>query len=176
MQRLRPHNPNKTGDEGSPLKEISMRYLLASCALLMLSGNAFASGGIWCETEAAPAAINVHGGVSRGMGGQLFSFEGKVSIADQALPENLRKLEFAQEHVTQYWFDGESVNLVLYREWDINKLFSSIEISIETKANEGDDEEGSYTGSYKVMISYTDESNPDGKQVDLTGAIDCSAD
>lgn len=153
-----------------------MRYLLASCALFLLSGNAFASGGIWCETEAAPAEINVHGGVSRGMGGQLFSFEGKVAIADQSVPEDLRKLEFTREHVAQYWFDGDSVNLVLYRERDADKLYGSVEISVETKAKEGDDEEGSYAGSYKVMVSYATDENSEGKQVDLTGAINCFAD
>jgi hypothetical protein len=153
-----------------------MRYLLASCAFFLVSGNAFASGGIWCETGAAPAEINVHGGVSRGMGGQLFSFEGKVSIADQSVPEDLRKLDFAREHVTQYWFDGDSVNLVLYNERDAGKLHGSLEISIETKALKGDDNEGSYAGSYKVMVAYATEDSPEGKQVDLTGAINCFAD
>ena len=153
-----------------------MRSILTFSTLLLLSGQALASGGIWCETEAAPAQIDVHGGVSRGMGGQLFSFEGKVAIADMTVPEDLRKLEFTREHVAQYWYDNKAVNLVLYRERDADKLFGSLEITIETTALEGDDNEGAYAGDYSVMVAYATDDAPEGKQIDLSGKIKCFAD
>jgi hypothetical protein len=151
-----------------------MRYLLASCVLLLLSGNAFASGGIWCETEATPVNINLHSGVARGMGGQLFNFEGKIAIADKEVPEDLRNLEFKQEHVPQYWFNGESLKLVLYRERDADKPYAYVEISIETQAIK--DEEGSYAGSYNLTVFDGTDEHADPKRTEISGAINCFAD
>jgi hypothetical protein len=160
---------------GSPAKwEISMRYLLACSLFTMISGNALASGGIWCEAEATPAQINVHGGVSRGMGGQLFNFEGKVAIADKAVADDLRNLEFKQEHVAQYWFNGTSLNLVLYREREGDKPHGYVEVSIETQARE--DEEGAYAGSYQLTVFDGIDDNAEGKRIELTAPIACFAD
>ena len=129
-----------------------MRCLLAICAIFLLSGNALASGGIWCETEAKPAKVELHSGVTRGMGGALFNFEGKVTVADQTIPEDLRNIEFKQQHVSQYWFDGKALKLVLYRERDPEKSFAYVEVGIDTQALEGEDEEGAYAGGYNVTV------------------------
>jgi len=153
-----------------------MRGILTLSTLLLLSSSAFASGGIWCETEANPAQINVRGGVSRGMGGQLFNFEGKSAIADKAVPEDLRNLEFSQQHVTQYWFDGELLKLLLYRERDAEKPFGYVEISIETQARKGDDEEGSYTGGYHVTVFDGTDENAEPKRMEFSAPIACFAD
>jgi hypothetical protein len=155
-------------------KETLMRYLLASCALFLFSGNALASGGIWCETEATPVQIKLQSGVARGMGGQLFSFGGKIAIADAAVPEDLRNLEFKQEHVPQYWFNGETLKLVLYRERDAEKPFAYVEISIETQALK--DEEGSYAGSYDLTVFDGTDEHADPKRTEISGAINCFAD
>lgn len=149
-----------------------MRYLLASSVLLMLSGNAFAMGGIWCETEATPVKIDVHSGITRGMGGGLFNFEGRIAIADTAVPEDLRNLEFRQEHVPQYWLNRDSLNLLLYRERDADKAHGYVSVSIETKAYD----EGSYRGSYTVTVFDTTEENVDPKFIEISNAISCFAD
>jgi hypothetical protein len=155
-------------------KEISMRYLLACCALLTTSGNALASGGIWCETEATPVQINLQSGVARGMGGVLFGFEGKIAIADKTVPEDLRNLEFKQEHVPQYWFNGETLKLLLYRERDAEKPFAYVEVSIETQRLK--DEEGSYAGSYDLTVFDGTDEQAEPKRTEIGGAINCFAD
>ena len=72
-----------------------------SLLVLFLSATtpALASGGLSCEGAGKQASIQVEGGVTRGMGGPLFSFNGSAQIAAKGVAADLRKIAFDRENV-----------------------------------------------------------------------------
>jgi hypothetical protein len=145
--------------------------------LVMLACQpAFASGGLHCSTDADGVTFEVGGGVTRGMGGPLFSFEGTLEIADKAVATDPGRTEFAREHVAQYWLDGEDLRLLLYREREGDKPHGYVELTITTKARPGDDGEGMYDGRYALSVfDTTEENGGEGVTVSREGAVECSA-
>ncbi len=148
-----------------------MRQMLACASLLLFSTGAFASGGLSCDSEAdSPARIRVESGMTRGMGSPLFNFKGSVVIADAKAPEDLRKVEFEQAHVPQFWIDRNTLNILMYREREGDKPHGYVEISIQTQPR--DDEEGTFGGNYELTVwDTTGEGDP--LEVKLTGPISC---
>lgn len=129
---------------------------------------AFASGGLQCSADAE--------GVTRGMGGPLFSFEGTLEIAEMGMAVDLAETGFAREHVAQYWLDGEDLRLVLYREREGDKAHGHVELTIETGARGGDDGEGFYDGRYELTVfDATDDNGGEGVTVRREGEVVCSA-
>ena len=147
-----------------------MRFIL--CAGLLMAGAvpASASGGLSCETEGGPANIVVESGVTRGMGSPVFNFRGSVVISEKSVAEDLRTTAFADEHLAQYWLDGEDLRLVIYREREGDKPHGYVEITVLTKA-EGD--EGGYAGTYELTVFDGTGDDPEGKTVKLDGKIGC---
>jgi hypothetical protein len=74
-----------------------MRTSLLLLLMTLTCQPAFASGGVHCSADADGVAIDAGGGVTRGMGGPLFSFEGTVEIGDTAIAADLAKTAFARE-------------------------------------------------------------------------------
>lgn len=134
---------------------------------------AFASGGLHCSADADGVTFEVSGGVTRGMGGPLFSLEGVVEIADKAIAADLAKTAFSREHVAQYWLDGEDLRLVLYREREGDKPHGYVQLTIATKTRPGDDGEGFYDGRYALSVFDTTDNN--GVTIEREGAVSCSA-
>lgn len=129
-----------------------MRLFVFISAFVLSAGAALASGGVNCSADADGVAFEVGGGVSRGMGAALFSFEGTLAVADPGVADDLAKTSFAREHVAQYWLDGEELRLVLYREREGDKPHGYAELTIRTKARAGDDGEGVYDGRYTLSV------------------------
>jgi hypothetical protein len=149
-----------------------MRFLTTCLALFLMSGNALASGGLSCDSEEdAPARIVTEAGMTRGMGSPIFSLKGSVAIVDPAVPEDLRKVEFDQQHVPQYWLDMTSLRLKLYRERESDKPHGYVEITIQTQPR--DSEEGAYGGSYTIEVYDTTGDAAEGKIVKLEGPMSC---
>ncbi|MDQ2704814.1 MAG: hypothetical protein M3Y43_06605 [Pseudomonadota bacterium] len=143
---------------------------------LLACEPAFASGGVHCAAEGDGVTFEVGGGVSRGMGAALFSFEGRLEMADKAIAADLGRTEFAREHVAQYWLDGEELRLLLYREREGDMPHGYVELTIETQARAGDDGEGMYDGSYMLRVfDMTDENGGEGVTVSREGAVECFA-
>ncbi len=143
---------------------------------LLACQPAFASGGVHCAAEGDGVTFEVGGGVSRGMGAALFSFEGRLEMADKAIAADLGRTEFAREHVAQYWLDGEELRLLLYRERQGDMPHGYVELTIETQARAGDDGEGMYDGSYMLRVfDMTDENGGEGVTVSREGAVECFA-
>jgi hypothetical protein len=151
--------------------------MLALLAGLAGQGQpAFASGGVHCSTDAGGVAFDIGGGVTHGMGGPLFSFEGEVTVAGDGVAADIGKTRFAREHVAQYWLDGEELRLLLYREREGDQPHGYVELTIRTKARPGDDGEGFYDGRYELTVFDTaDESVPEGVTVRREGDVACSA-
>ena len=137
---------------------------------------AFASGGIHCSAEAEGVSFDVGGGVTHGMGGPLFSFEGEIAVVADGVASDLGKTSFAREHVAQYWLDGEDLRLLLYREREGDKPHGYVELTIGTKARGGDDGEGFYDGRYDLIVfDMTNENGGEGVMVKREGDVVCSA-
>lgn len=128
-----------------------MRLLIASSALLLSTLFASASGGISCSGEGGPLTLELEGGVTRGMGGPLFSFSGTVTIDDKSVADDLRKTSFELKNVPQYWLDGKVLNLLLYKERGEDKPHGYVEVEMRTEsAGPGTDDEGTYAGTFTV--------------------------
>lgn len=153
-----------------------MRTTLTTMLVMLASQPALASGGMHCSTDADGVTFEVGGGVTRGMGGPLFSLEGTLEIADKAIAADLGKTSFAREHVAQYWLDGEDLRLLLYREREGDKPHGYVELTIETKARAGDDGEGFYDGRYTLSVfDMTEENGGEGVTITRAGDVACSA-
>lgn len=150
-----------------------MRFPTTCAALLLISGNALASGGLSCDSEEdAPARIVIESSMTRGMGSPLFNFRARVTIADNSVAEDLRRLEFAQQHVPQYWLDMTSLKLRLYRERDGDKPHGYVDITVETQPRDG--EENVYGGGYTLEVfDMTGDTTGEGKTVKLQGPMSC---
>ncbi|TGT28708.1 hypothetical protein EN812_34305, partial [Mesorhizobium sp. M4B.F.Ca.ET.169.01.1.1] len=84
----------------------------------------------------------------------------------------LRKTIFENSNLTQYWLDNKELRLNIYREQEVAKTYSSVELTILTKASD----EGVYDGNYKLAVyDSTADKDSDGKPVDLTGKVSCGA-
>ena len=153
-----------------------MRTALFLLLTTLTCQPAFASGGVHCSADAGGVMIDTGGGVTRGMGGPLFSFEGTLDVADNGVAADLAKTEFAREHVAQYWLDGDDLRLLLYREREGDKAHGYVELTIVTKARPGDDGEGFYDGTYVLTVfDATDDNGGEGVTVTRDGEIVCSA-
>jgi hypothetical protein len=149
--------------------EVPMRGVLVTAGLLAWVSPAAASGGLWCEAKEAAAAIELQAGVSRGMGGAVFTFDGSVRIDDPRIADDMRFIAFTQEHLAQYWLDGEDLRLLLYGEREKGE-HGYIELTIRTvKADELE-----YRGDFQITVF--DLSAPEDRQTTkFAGPILCSA-
>lgn len=146
------------------------RIAAIAAALAANCGAAWASGGLDCTADDAKAAFTLHGGVTHGMGGPLFAFEGNLEIKDKAIAEDLRRTAFAREHVAQYWFDGDDLRLGLYREREAEKPFGSVELIVKTRTS---DEEGSTSGAYEITVFDGVVDGAGGKETKFSGEVEC---
>lgn len=144
---------------------------LATTALIVLlaCGAANASGGLSCATSDEAVTFSLDGGVSRGMGGALFSFSGSIAIRARGVPVDLRRMEFTRDHVAQYRLNERMRELTIYRERPAEREHGYVEIDIST-VPAGD--EGGYAGTY-VLELY--EAAGNGRTVTRTGKVECMA-
>ncbi|AZO64871.1 MULTISPECIES: hypothetical protein [unclassified Mesorhizobium] len=150
-----------------------MRTIFCVTTLLLSAGAASASGGIWCSVDDnAAVKFEVEAGVTRGMGGPTFNFRGDLEILGRPVGDDLRKTMFEDSNLTQYWLDGKELRLLVYREHEVANTYSSVELTILTKASE----EGVYDGRYSLAIyDGAAAADKDGKPVELTGKVSCGA-
>ena len=145
-----------------------------SCAAMLLSSAsaAFASGGIWCNVDDSAVLFDVSAGVTRGMGGPTFNFRGALEIKARPVGDGLRKRVFEQSNLTQYWLDNEELRLNIYHEQEVAKTFSTVELTILTKAGD----EGVYDGQYTLAVyDSAADTDKEGKTTELTGKVACGA-
>lgn len=143
--------------------------LAAALAASLLAIPAQAAGGLSCTADDSNVRIGVGSGVTRGMGGPLFDFEGSVEIRPGGVAADLRKVTFVGGHVPQYWLDREHLKLSLYRERAGNRPHGYVHAVIVTRAT-GD--ETTYRGRYEVSVFDT---TGNGTNKHYSGRITCSA-
>lgn len=148
-----------------------MRSLATGLVLVCSSGFAAAAGGLSCDASDDDVAIMLSGGVTHGMGSGLFSFSGKIEIRSDEVAEDLRVTEFGREHVPQYWLDGDTMKLRLYREREGGAVHGYVDAIIETAT--GDD--GNDHGEYLVAVyDMTNAEDGEVEPVQFTGSVTCS--
>ncbi len=147
-----------------------LRTIAVLLAAALAVGPAGASGGFWCEAEDAGAGISLRGGVTHGMGGAMFSFDGAVELSDSDLAPDLRSVAFTRDHVAQYWLDGVDLRLVLYRERE-DGAHGYVETTILAEAD-ASPEAGAYRGAYRITAF--DLAAPEARRMmDFVGEILC---
>ena len=150
-----------------------MRSLIVGACLLAGVGPAAASGGLSCDTKDKAIRLSIESGVTRGMGSPIFNFRGTLQLNDRRVADDLRKTQFEQEHVAQYWLDGKNLRLLLYRERVGNKPHGYVELIIETKG----DGEGGYNGAYRLTVfDMTGDKTGEGKTLAFKGKVGCFVD
>lgn len=142
-----------------------------AAALAVGTAPASASGGLSCSAGDKGVAIELEGGVTRGMGGPLFSFSGEVTIKDEAVAADLRRTKFELAHVAQYWLDGKDLRLGLYRERDAEKPHGYVQVDVMTQ-NPGEPDEGMYEGTF-TLTAWDTTGDGDPKEFHAEGEIEC---
>lgn len=147
-----------------------MRAVFCLFGTMLAASPALASGGLSCEVKDEAVRFQAEGGVTRGMGGAVFSFRGDLEIRDKAVAADLRKISFERSHLAQYWLDGDELRLLLYKEREGDVPHGYVEIVVRTTS----DEEGSYRGSYALTaFDMTGDTSGMGKTVTREGAVSC---
>jgi hypothetical protein len=140
-------------------------------ALAFGTGPAAASGGLSCNAGEKGVTVELESGITRGMGGPLFNFNGTVTIKDPAVAEDLRTTTFQIEHVPQYWLDGKELRLGLYRERDADKPHGYVELVVTTGVV-GEPDEGVYAGTFAVS-TFDGTGDGEPKRFSSEGTIEC---
>lgn len=149
-----------------------MRSIIWGLGLFLSAGTAFATGGIWCSVDDAAVKFQVDAGVTTGMGGPTFNFRGDLEIKARPAGDELRKTVFENSNLTQYWLDNKELRLNIYSEHQVANTYSSVELTILTKASD----EGVYDGQYRLAVyDSTADKDGDGKPANLSGTVSCGA-
>lgn len=149
-------------------------FLLAPLLMLVAIHSANASGRLACDIEDSAVRLNVSAGVTHGMGSPTFNFKGDLTVLNDKIAEDLRRVTFDGDDRAQYWLDDKELRLVLYKERVVDKAFGSVELTIRTTAHD-DDGGGSFAGTYKLSIADATASTGDDNTIDYTGAVTCFA-
>lgn len=148
-----------------------MRSLAALLILICSSGFAAAAGGLSCEVSDDDVTMTLQGGVTRGMGSGLFSFSGTIEVRSDDVAEDLRVTEFGREHVPQYWLDGDTMKLRLYREREGDATHGYVEAIVETSTGDDGDDHGEYL---VAVYDMTDAVDGEVEPVQFMGPVRCS--
>lgn len=143
--------------------------IFAALLMATVATGAQASGGLSCTASDNTMRFSLEGGVSRGMGASLFSFDGSIGIRAHGVPDDLRRLKFSREHVAQYRLNDRMLALTLYRERTGNRPHGYVELDVETRPS---DREGGYAGSYRLSAY---EASGNGRMIERQGKVTCMA-
>lgn len=148
-----------------------MRALAGLFLFFGTTTMAAATGGVSCEASGEVVSLSLEGGVARGMGSALFSLAGRLELRSDEVREDLRVTEFGREHVPQYWLDGDTLRLRLYREREGAAPHGYVEVIVETTRGDDDTDRGDYL---VAVYDMTDAEGGEVEPVQFTGAITCS--
>ena len=151
----------------------SMRILAATLAILALVPRpALATGGFSCSVADRNLKLNAEGAFSHGAGAGVVNFGGSLEVLAKAAPEDLRKLDLAQEHLTQRWLSAKDLRLLVYRERSGSGPHGSVELILQTIRRGG--EEAPYRGSYVLNIYFLSaDGSSEGRTITLRGPAEC---
>jgi hypothetical protein len=135
---------------------------------------AAATGTLDCVADANGTQIDVHGVVPYSSAAPLIQVEAEISATLPGVGKDLGRVAFGSEHNAQYWLDGETLNVLFYREREGEGPFGSTMLAIKTMHSDAD-EEGSYAGTYDIEGYEVPANGGESVVVHATGAIECFA-
>lgn len=140
-----------------------MKTLLFT-ALLSLSTQAFATGGINCEIDDANLRASFGGVLSHGIPGSPFQVRGDLTLRKKFLSEEIPTQKV--ERFAQYFADGDEMKAMLYFEPTEVSKHMTMKLTLITKFNEKSYE---YEGSYRLNLFEVD-----GPSVVRKGKVSCA--
>lgn len=151
-----------------------MKTTLFSAAILLVAAAApaRATGSLDCKIDDNAVKLTASAIIPHGMGSPTLDFKADLMVSDQAIAEDLRIVSFDAGNRPQYWNDGEEVRMVLYKERTGAGPFGSVELSIRTRAPDGDDSIVQ-SGIFKLSI-FDAATGGNGDTKEITGAVTCS--
>jgi hypothetical protein len=171
---LKPFQPDNA-HAFRPARSLHLRlaaFALFAAALPLHQANATQS--VECNIDDKNVMVVVQAAVGSA-GGGMANFGGEAELKLKGIPEDLRKLAFEREHLTQVWFDSPDLRLRVYRERADDKPHGYVEIAIVTR-RKGRDEDAPYAGAYELTVHHiTKDEGGEGKTVKARGKVACSA-
>ena len=150
--------------------------IVAMLAPLAGTSPASASAGVSCSAADTSAELEIEAAFTRGLGGGIINFSADVAVLLPNTPRDFRKSAFKRKDVSQVWWYGPEFRLQIYRERMDKPPFGSINVVIDAKMGTGDDDEGTYLGTYKIEISYREKKQDvEPKALTAEGKVECIA-
>lgn len=133
-------------------------------ALLALSSQAFATGGVQCDINDANLSASFGGTLSRSIPSAPFNVNGEVTLKQKFLSEAIPTQKV--ENFANYYSDGGEMKAKLYFEPTEVSKHMTVELTLSTKFNKKTYE---YVGTYRLNLyeAY-------GKPVVRTGKVVCT--
>jgi hypothetical protein len=147
-----------------------MKHLAAAifgAGLFATPLHAFATGGVWCDVEDNNMKFHFKASQARDGTGGWWGIEGAVESLATTLPNDIAKFTIKNENLTERWWDGDDVRLIVQKNNADSEKWASVRVTVLAKAYE----EATYRGPYTLEIW-----NADGSDVTRTGVVECSAD
>ncbi len=132
-----------------------------------------ASGGLWCDAADSSIKLEVRSGVTRGMGGPFFDFQGGIEVLAPGIVPAFRKLDL-KDKLIHSWLDGDEAKLEFYHEADAGDRVDQFSLVIETEALP--DTDGEYAGTYRIVAYGPPAAGTEEGRLELTGKATCGAD
>lgn len=142
-----------------------MKALLLT-ALLALSTQAFATGGVQCDINDANLSASFGGTLSHSIPSAPFQVYGDVTLKQKFLSEEIPTQKV--ERFANYFADANELKAMLYFEPTEVSKHMTVQITINTKLNKKTYE---YVGTYRLNLY---EANGDGKSVARSGKVVCT--
>jgi hypothetical protein len=145
---------------------------LIAAAVLAAAVPAEAAQTMYCSIDDANLALTFEAVVSQGIGEGMASAKGEAKLRKGAFTKGFAKIAIEQGDVTQYWYQGKTLKLRLYRETK-EEPYQSLEVIIETASQKKDDT--SFSGTYEAIATSLDPNAGQAKSERQKGKITCSA-
>ncbi len=149
------------------------RVLIAAVLGLACSGPAAATGVLNCSITDKNFTLTFEATISHGLGGGIVAVAGELSPNIKNPAAALGTMALEAGDVKQYWFDGRTLKLLLYRE-SAGEPHLTVDLVIETtKLGRS---ETDYAGPYRATVfSVGAGAGGEGKTTVLKGRAECAA-
>ena len=146
--------------------------LLLLCISLLSVSQAAAADRFNCATDEVPIKLSIDTAFNDDPAQKLIHFRGIWSLAELALPEDLRNARLDSEALTHSWIDDRDLRLHLYKETAGEKRFASVNLVVAVQKSET--EAKTYRGSY-TLLEQTAETRKDARaSVQHQGKVVCT--
>jgi hypothetical protein len=145
-------------------------WLFALSALMAQPAHATAS--LACSIADRSLHLDLQSAVGRGAGEVISNVRGELQSKLKDIPDDLRKVEFENSHLTQSWLYGRDLRLRLYRERSGEGQHGYVELIIQTRRT-GKDDEAPHVGTYEIEVYFIPTAGSEGRTLKARGRAKC---